>query len=305
MRLTVSVVVLTVALSLMLPAGAVIRGQSATRHNDLITVLERGQAVFGFSARHLDADGAAEVAQDPELDYVLYPTEHDPYDITQLRNFLRFMLDPAAILKRGRPGTEHPVIVHLPANGREMNQWMAKQVLALGVHGVMFPHIETVEQALNAVRAMRYPQRPGVPDFEPNGQRGSGGDAARYWGLSTTEYRAKADIWPLDPDGELVSLLQIENELGVKNVREILKQVKGITMVYAAHGDLSTWYAGDAAKTEAAVQTVLAACKEFNVVCGISAGPNDVEQRLKQGFRAILTSGAGLTIGRKAAGRTN
>jgi 4-hydroxy-2-oxoheptanedioate aldolase len=303
-RVSLALVVLMLVASEVLPPGGVTRGQSPRRHNDLITVLERGQAVFGSFASHVDPDGAAEAAADPALDYVIYPTEHDPYDITQLRTFLQFMLDPAAILKRSRPGTDHPVIVQLPANGREMNQWMVKQVLAMGVHGVMFPHTETAEQALSAVRAMRYPQRPGVADFEPNGQRGSGGNAARYWGLSNAEYRAKADVWPLDPSGELLSLLQIENELGVSNVRDILRQVKGITMVYAAQSDLSTWYAGDATKTEAAVQAVLAACKEFNVVCGISAGPNDVEQRLKQGFRSILTSGAGLTIGRKAAGRT-
>ena len=301
MRLAVSLAGLAIW---HLLAGGVSAGQSPTRHNNLIAVLENRQAVFGSFATHIDPDGAAEAAADPALDYVIYPTEHDPYDISQLKVFLQFMLDPAAILKRGRPGTDHPVIVQLPANGREMNQWMVKQVLAMGAHGVMFPHIETVEQALSAVRAMRYPQRPGAADFEPNGQRGAGGSAARYWGLSNGDYREKADVWPLDPNGELMSLIQIENELGVTNVRGILRQVKGITMVYAAQSDLSTFYAGDTAKTEAAVQAVLGACKEFNAVCGISAGPNDVELRLKQGFRSILTSGAGLTVGRKAAGRT-
>lgn len=304
MRLLVSLAASALALLFVVLDDSVIRAQSSARHNDLIAVLEKGQPVFGAFAAHTDPDGAAEAAADRQLDYVIYPTEHDPYDISNLKVFLQFMLDPAAILERGRPGTDHPVIVQLPANGREMNQWMVKQVLAMGVHGVMFPHIETVEQALSAVRSMRYPQRPGVADYEPNGQRGSGGTAARVWGMSNNDYRAKADVWPLDPNGELLSLLQIENELGVQNVREIMGQVKGITMVYAAQSDLSTWYAGDTAKTEAAVQTILAACKEFNVVCGISATANDVELRLRQGFRSILTSGAGLTAGRRAAGRT-
>jgi hypothetical protein len=78
------------------------------------------------------------------------------------------MLDRAVILERGS-GTDHPVIVQIPASVREMNQWMAKQVLAMGAHYDMFHHMETVGQALNAVRAMRHPHSPGVPDFDPLG----------------------------------------------------------------------------------------------------------------------------------------
>jgi 4-hydroxy-2-oxoheptanedioate aldolase len=297
MRLGTCLVVLTLGWGLFIsPSG--IDAQAPQRHNELITLLAKGDAVFCNSLSATD-DGLA-AARDPETDCVFIDMEHDPYDIVSLRRFLQSSLDPAAILKRGRPGTSHPVFARIPAYGREMNQWQPKQMLDSGVHGVRFPHIETVEQALNAVRSMRYMQRSGAPDFEPQGQRGVGpGFAANLWGVSTADYIAKADLWPLDPNGELLSVIMIENELGVKNVREILKQVKGISMVHPGESDLSVYY-NDAQKTEAAIQTVLAACKEFDIPCVLPAGPN-IEERVRQGFRVFYGSGSALTIGRRAA----
>lgn len=64
----------------------------------------------------------------------------------------------------------------------------------------------------------------------------------------------------------------------------------------------------DAAGWEAAIQQVLAACKEFNVACGYPATEADIETRLKQGF-SLFIMGWGepgfraIEIGRKAAGR--
>jgi len=51
-------------------------------------------------------------------------------------------------------------LVRIPPNGGEMNQWIAKQVLDIGVFGIIFPHISTVEEARNAVSACRYPRLP-------------------------------------------------------------------------------------------------------------------------------------------------
>ena len=36
-------------------------------------------------------------------------------------------------------------MVRIPPNGGEMNQWVAKQVLDIGVYGIIFPHVSTVE----------------------------------------------------------------------------------------------------------------------------------------------------------------
>jgi 4-hydroxy-2-oxoheptanedioate aldolase len=229
--------------------------------------------------------------------------EHAAYDIVGLKAFMQAMADPGATARRGYPGTDHPVIVRIPAYGREMNQWMAKQLLDHGVHGVRFPHIETVEQAQNAVRSMRYAHQPGDPDFLPDAQgyRGSGaGFAAGIWGLPTAEYQERADLWPLDPNGEVISVIYIENEEGVRNIRDILRNVRGISMVHPGEGDLGVWY-GDPAKTEQAIQTVLAACLEFNVPCVMTSA--NMEERIRQGFRVFYGDAQSIENGRRWSGR--
>jgi hypothetical protein len=66
----------------------------------------------------------------------------------------------------------------------------------------------------------------------------------------------------------------------------------------------SVFYDMDAAAVESAIQSVLSTCKELGVACGITAGPADIEKRLKEGFRVfILTNLDALPIGRRAASR--
>ena len=95
-------------------------------------------------------------------------------------------------------------MVRIPVNGVEMAQWQAKQALDIGCYGIVFPHISTVEEAANAVGACRYPRLKNAPLYEPAGIRGDGPTAAaRYWGLTQQEYYKKADVWPLNKEGEI------------------------------------------------------------------------------------------------------
>jgi 2-keto-3-deoxy-L-rhamnonate aldolase RhmA len=73
--------------------------------------------------------------------------------------------------------------------------------------------------------------------------------------------------------------------------------VKGIGVLWPGAGTLrqvfSTRDAGghavvDEVAWEAAIQKVLAACKEFNVPCGIPSSPDQIEKRMKQGFSVFL-----------------
>lgn len=291
--------VLAILLLVSSSIGAQSTGPTINRMNKL---LAEGQVVFGSFVDNKTPEGASQVARNELPDFVIYDTEHSPYDISELRVFMQFMLDPAGIIKRGT-AVQAPFFVRIPANGREMNQWMIKQLLDQGVHGIMTPHTETVDQATNIVKAMRYPHKPDAPDYEPNGFRGSGpGNAVRWWGIPGPEYSARADLWPLDPRGELSSLLLIENQEGVKNVKAIAK-TRGVSVIFAAPGDFSASYVGDRAAVENAIQTVLTACKEASIPCGITAGPQDVEKRIKEGFRVFVGGEEMIKIGRKAAGR--
>ncbi|MGH9348337.1 MAG: HpcH/HpaI aldolase family protein [Vicinamibacterales bacterium] len=294
--------VLTALLVAALPSVLLHSQQPAPAINRMNALLADGKTVFGSFIDNKTPEGAGQVARNDLPDFVIYDTEHSPYDITQIRVFMQFMLDPAGIVRRGT-AVNVPFFVRIPANGREMNQWMIKQLLDQGVHGIVAPHTETAEQAVNIVRAMRYPHLPEAPDFEPNGFRGSGpGNAVRWWGIPNAEYRARADVWPLDPRGELSSLLLVENQEGVKNVKAIAR-TRGVSVVFAAPGDFSASYVGDRAAVETAIQTVLAACKEASVPCGITAGPQDVEKRIKEGFRVFVGGEEMMEVGRRLAGR--
>jgi 4-hydroxy-2-oxoheptanedioate aldolase len=151
-----------------------------------------------------------------------------------------------------------------------------------------------------------------VQDFAPAGERGWGNRiAARYWGLTPQEYYDAADLWPLDPGGNILLMGIIEEAEGVQNIRDILRQVRGIGAIWAGSGDMSVsmglrGQAGHPAVQENVLR-VLAACKEFGVPCATIATADDVAMRLEQGFRIIMTapvrSTPGLIEGRRLAAR--
>src|SRR5947199_110395 len=106
------------------------------------------------------------------------------------------MLDRRQIAQRGVAPAVTP-IVRIPPNQGQAN-WVATQVLDIGVYGIIWPHVDTVEDAYNAVAAMRYPRVEGRPLREPFGRRGDAPQrAVTYWGIAQQEYYARADVWPL------------------------------------------------------------------------------------------------------------
>jgi 4-hydroxy-2-oxoheptanedioate aldolase len=87
---------------------------------------------------------------------------------------LQYFLNRQRLVEQGTLQPDVVPFVHIPPNAREAggNQWVIKQTLDTGVYGLVLPHLNTVEDAQAAVMATRYSQVPGVPDCEPQGQRG-------------------------------------------------------------------------------------------------------------------------------------
>jgi 4-hydroxy-2-oxoheptanedioate aldolase len=179
--------------------------------------------------------------------------------------------------------------------------------------GIMFPYINDAAEAELAVRSMRYPQLRGAADTNPRGLRGSAPVyASWYWGVP--DYLERADVWPLDPRGELLSVIQIENEEAVRNVEAILA-VPGVSAIFIGPADLalSLGYPPTAPEVEAAIQTVLKAARARRMPIGITTNAENVAQRLQEGFNFVTvgygdggitpTAARALEIGRKAAGR--
>jgi 4-hydroxy-2-oxoheptanedioate aldolase len=261
------------------------------RVNRFIETLQKGKPVLGIWCYDHSMRNAAVLA-DSSLNFIVIDMEHGPLDFPVLGQFLQGMLSRGEANVSLSPRVTS--IVRLPQNGREQLQFQIKQALDAGVYGLLLPHINTHEEALAAVRASRYPQKSGAKDFEPSGLRGVAPDpAARYWGLPVVDYVARADLWPLDPQGEIVLMLQIEEKQGVDNVDSIL-EVPGISAIFVGPGDLSfsLGFPGDtsAAPVQAAIHKVLAACKKKGVPCAIDTSPEQVEQRIKEGYQ-ILTIG--------------
>lgn len=125
-------------------------------------------------------------------------------------------------------------IVRIPSEGDQDRRWIIKQVLERGAMGIIVPQVDNAEQAAKVVQAMRYPQRKGGPPPypEPAGRRGMAG-APRTWGLSVDEYLKVADLWPLNPNGELIAMPMIESVEGISNVGAIL-DVPGVGGVLRA-----------------------------------------------------------------------
>ncbi|MCH1554076.1 MAG: aldolase/citrate lyase family protein, partial [Luminiphilus sp.] len=180
---------------------------SAERLNKTIETLAAGQAAFGIFSGDRSLSNARSLSRS-SLDYILIDMEHGPYDVETLQTFLLGMTNKAEIKATNSLTMNTTPIVRLPTNGREMNQYLVKQVLDMGVFGVMFPMINTREEAENAIASMRFPRSAGESDDGPQGLRGrSPGTAVWYWGTGYSEYLSKADVWPLDPQGELLAVI--------------------------------------------------------------------------------------------------
>jgi 4-hydroxy-2-oxoheptanedioate aldolase len=300
-----------VLLCLLLAAPAA--AQQVGRLNRMIELWEQGKPAFGSFARFRDAGGAQYYAGSQQ-DFVIFDLEHGPADFGELRTFLQFMLDRGALLKKGNLQPDVVPLARIPSNGAERNQWVIKQVLDMGVYGLMSPHIPTPEDARALVGNSRYPQKLGAPDSDPPGERGvAPANAARYWGIAVPDYFERADVWPLDRRGEIAVIAMIESREGVDNIRRILTQAKGIAAVFIGPNDLSTslGYPGqmDHPETEKAVQQVLAVTKELRVPCGILVTRANIEKRVREGFQYLVLAGTpgeieeAIRLGRKLSGR--
>ena len=194
------------------------------RLNKVIDLLKRGQPVFSYgTVMNGNFDELMAISR-ADYDMAIIETEHQGFDFATLRNSLQYLVNRKRIAEKGNLQPDVVPFVRLPPYTREYgsNQWVIKQTLDLGPYGLVLPHLDSVEGAQAAVQAARYPQLPGAADAEPEGLRGWWPPLApHYWGLDAQEYYDAADVWPLDPDGELLLMGIVENVSGVKNLRDI------------------------------------------------------------------------------------
>ena len=264
------------------------------RLNGIIRAWEAGKPAFTCFAK-LDKLTAQELSDAP-YDGIVFEMEHNPYDVAALGDSLQYMLSRKAIAASGSVAPGVTPIARIPANGVEMNQAQAKQVLDRGVYGVITPHVATVEQAYNAVASCRYARPKNVPLYEPKGVRGDGpATASRYWGLSMPDYYAKADVWPLAPHGEILCGLMIESPEAIENLDDMLANVPGIGFCLIGEGDLSQALGYprqyDHPEVVDAMRRIVETCHKHKVVVGNPhTGAKNVERLIGEGYRFLMAA---------------
>jgi 4-hydroxy-2-oxoheptanedioate aldolase len=212
------------------------------RLNKAIELLEDGQPIYYTSAGS-GGEGAGRGAPMPPgppppmpgyeegkrmsqtwADMIIYEMEHQPLALERLREFMKGIADGGPTKSGHRMPT---VVVTLPVLGYDAsyvkaNSWVIAEILATGVMGIHLCHARDPEGVSVFVQASRYPfERPGIKQTQ-EGLRGAGSQnyASQIWGVSPNEYLHIADPWPLNPKGELLLGLKIEDKYALANVEK-------------------------------------------------------------------------------------
>ncbi len=156
----------------------------------------------------LPDNSVAEIAAGVGFDWLLIDHEHGPYELANVLANLQAIAayDVAPIV---RPVDDNPALL--------------KRLLDMGAQSFLIPMVETAEQAVAIVAALRYP---------PAGKRGLGTSmarAARWNGVP--DYLARANA-------ELCLIVQVETASALANLDAILA-VDGVDGVFIGPSDLS------------------------------------------------------------------
>lgn len=215
------------------------------RINRAIELLEQGQPIY-YTGSHSGATLTYEEGKKMAktwADYINVGMEHGAFDMAGLDAFMRGLVDGGPTNSGHRTPA---VIVEVPVDGGSeeairYNAWQFRQILARGVHGIMLCHAEDPNAVKAFVESCRYPfNKTGVGNILGEGRRGAGGQgsAAEIWGISPDEYLDKAEPWPLNPNGELLLALKIENRHALVNA-ELTTQIPGIAFAEWGPGDMA------------------------------------------------------------------
>ena len=252
------------------------------------------------------ADVARETVAYTLGDYVL--NSFSPNTVEQYREYMK------AIVAAGGSARTHPFVAKIPImhdNVAATTQRLIDQ-LNEGQVAVEMQEVETVEEVNQAIAAMRFVSKGGTRP-ESGFER-----AAAYWGMTPAQYLQKADVWPLNPNGELLVSVIIESKAGIANARAIAA-MPGVAVVTVGAGTLGGVFSTtdstgrrvrDQAAFDAGVAAILAACKEFKKSCGYPANsPAEVEKLMKDGWDFLIMQRRdqaafdAVVAGRKLSGR--
>jgi 4-hydroxy-2-oxoheptanedioate aldolase len=223
--------------------------------------LARGEAVLGCFLS-FGSPITAELMANAGYDWGLIDLEHGAGDERDV------LVQMQALSAGGAIG-----IVRVESTARQR----VHRVLDMGAHGIMFPRVETAEEAKAAVAAMRYP---------PAGIRGVAfSNRAGGYGSNFRPYLAGSL--------GLITVIQIESPAAVANA-DAIAAIDGVDVLFVGPSDLShsMGMLGNFEHPDfrAAIQHTAEAARSHGKLCGILLpSPNDFKKYYEAGYRFIAS----------------
>ncbi len=231
--------------------------------------LLRGEVVLGIFG-NIPSPEITKIIGKSGLDFVVIDYEHGGMNIETLGRQIDCMdSDSCAPLAR------------VP----DLDEGEVKKILDAGAFGVMFPKINTKEEAKKAISMMHYP---------PRGIRGFGAGRASLYAIETVEYMKFVE------EG-MLTLLQIETKEGIDNIEEIFS-VDGFEVAFLGPYDLSFSYGagGNTHSIEVldAIDIFLDACDRHGIIPGIMSNYKEMNKHIEMGFKFVIVGfDAGMLYG--------
>ncbi len=223
--------------------------------NNFKRALKAGEAQIGLWLS-MTSPVATEIVAGAGFDWMLVDMEHSANDLVEV----------AAHLRAAFGGSAEPV-VRVPWN----EPVMVKRVLDIGARSLLFPFVQSAEEARRAVAATRYP---------PKGIRGVAGTtrANRY---------GRVKDYPKRAEEEICILVQVETQTAVAAI-EAIAAVEGVDGLFIGPADLSAsmGHVGNWQLPEV-WQTILAAGKRIRAA---GKAPGFLSAREEE-CRAVLDGG--------------
>jgi 2-keto-3-deoxy-L-rhamnonate aldolase RhmA len=202
----------------------------------------------------------ADALKDLGFEWVMIDTEHSPINPETLAAIVAVFAGsgPVPLVRVG-----------------DVDQYLVKQALDAGAHGVLAPLVSTAEDARTLVRYAKYP---------PEGVRGAAAAAASRYGLELKSYLREAN-------GRTVVGVQIETRAALEHL-DAIASVDGVDLLFVGPQDLtlSLGLGDDRSnpRVRDAMRDVVAACERHGKTPGtLVIDPEEKRVALELGFRFV------------------
>jgi 2-keto-3-deoxy-L-rhamnonate aldolase RhmA len=237
----------------------------STVPNHTLRQLRAGKLAIGLGVNQARTVGIATMAKTAGFDWLFIDGEHSSMDG-----------DDAAQLSTAALGAGVTPIVRVAG----FEHWHASRMLDNGAQGIVFPHVDTKEEAQKVANACRYP---------PVGKRSMGGALAQLGFASIPVGEAARLV-----NDETIVVVMIESPQGVANADEIAA-TKGVDALLIGTNDLcfEMGIPGqfNDPKVKDAYTKVIAACRKHGKFPGMGGmyTPELLERHIGMGVQLILS----------------